>query len=122
PIMQGVGEIRVKQAIDTKTIIHDPLLSFGKIEPYKETNTIDVKIENTTNKKQTYTFDIPKKEKGLTWKLPQRFTLEKKESKTIPVELSVTASGLEEGIHQGWLTLNQEGEEFHLPYLLINKT
>lgn len=122
PIIQGMGEIQVQQAIDTQTIIHDPSLSFGKINPYKETNTVDMKIENTTNKIQTYTFDIPKKQKGLTWKLPQTFTLGKKESKTIPVELSVTTAGLKEGIHQGWLTLNQEDKKFQLPYLFVNKT
>src|SRR5690625_7525301 len=87
---QETRKIQIEDAINTKTIIHDPLLSFGKIDPYKETNTIEMKIENTTNEQQTYTFDIPKKEKGLVWKLPQTFTVEKKETKTIPVELSVT--------------------------------
>jgi len=122
PVMQGTGKIQIEDAINTKTIIHDPLLSFGKIDPYKETNTIEMKIENTTNEQQTYTFDIPKKEEGLVWKLPQTFTVEKKETKTIPVELSVTTAQLKKGIHQGWLTLHQGEEAYQLPYLFVNKT
>lgn len=122
PIIQGTGEIQIEKAMNTKTIIHDPLLSFGKIDPYRKTNTIEMEIENTTNEQQTYTFDIPKKQKGLTWKLPQTFTLEKNEKKKLPVELSVISAQLKDGIHQGWLTLHQGDEKFQLPYLFVNKT
>ncbi|HLR67719.1 MAG TPA: S8 family serine peptidase [Virgibacillus sp.] len=122
PIVQGTGDIQVERAIATKTIIHDPLISFGKIKPYKETNSMKLTIENTTNKKQTYTFDIPKKQKGLTWNLPQTFTLDKKEKKEIPIELSVTSPELKKGVHQGWITLHQKDETFQLPYLFVNET
>src|SRR5699024_10003383 len=81
PGMQGTGKIQIEDAINTKTIIHDPLLSFGKIDPYKETNTIEMKIENTTNEQQTYTLDITQKEKGLVCKLAQTYTVEKQKTK-----------------------------------------
>ncbi|WP_449355034.1 S8 family serine peptidase [Virgibacillus natechei] len=122
PIMQGMGEIRPKQAIETDTIISDPMLAFGKVSTSKETETIEIEIENTTNQEQTYSFDIPKKEKGLTWNLPQTFTLDKKETKTIPIEVSINATQLNEGVHQGWLTLSENDEDYHLPYLFVNQT
>ncbi|MBY7144728.1 S8 family serine peptidase [Virgibacillus sp. NKC19-3] len=122
PIMQGMGSIRPKQAIETNTIIHDPMLTFGKVSAYKETETIELEIENTTNQEQTYSFDIPKKEKGLTWNLPQTFTLDGGETKTIPVEVSINATQLREGVHQGWLTLSESDEVYHLPYLFVNQT
>ncbi|OZU88445.1 peptidase S8 [Virgibacillus indicus] len=122
PIIQGMGKIRPEKAIEAKTIIHDPLLSFGKIDSYMETKTIEVIVENKTNKTQFYSFDIPDKETGITWKLPKMFKVEKQEKITLPIELNITAAQLKEGIHQGWLTLHQDNNEYHLPYLFVNKT
>ncbi|RDW20544.1 S8 family serine peptidase [Oceanobacillus chungangensis] len=122
PIEQGMGSIRPLDAINTPLIIHHSQLAFGKIEGYYESKTLEIEIENTTNEQQAYTFDIPKKGKGLTWKLPQRFTVNKHESKTIPIELKITTPQLAEGIHQGWLTLNQDDDVYLLPYLFINQT
>src|SRR5699024_1414390 len=56
PIVQGMGDIQIDKAINTETIIYNPLLSFGKMDEYKETKTIDVTVENTTNEEQTYSF------------------------------------------------------------------
>jgi len=120
PIEQGMGEIQLEKAIHTKTIIDNPLLAFGKINNYHETNRIEIAIENTTNEPLSYSFDIPKKEKGLSWNLPQRFEVPGKGKKIIPIELNITTQQLESGIHQGWLTLNQASEKYHLPYLFIN--
>ncbi|MGY0691223.1 S8 family serine peptidase [Virgibacillus sp. FSP13] len=122
PIVQGMGQIQPGQAIKTSTIIHDPLLSFGKINDYKERKTIQLTIENTTDQKQRYSFDIPKVTKGISWHLPQTFTVEANSKKTVPVELSVVTPQLDEGIYQGRLTLNQEGETYKLPYLFVNET
>lgn len=122
PISQGMGEIQVEKAIKANTIIDHPLLSFGKLSTYQETETIDLTIENMTNQEKTYVFDVPKKEKGLHWKLPQSFSLAGKERKEIPVELRVTTQQLSQGIHQGWLTLREKEEAFYLPYLFINQT
>lgn len=122
PIVQGMGHIQIDEAIHTETIIYDPLLSFGKMDDYKETKTIELTIENTTNEKQTYSFDIPKKAKGFSWKLPQTFTLGKKEKKIVPIELSVMTTLLDEGIYQGWLHLHQKDKTYELPYLFVNQT
>ncbi|WP_010531580.1 S8 family serine peptidase [Lentibacillus jeotgali] len=122
PIIQGAGEIQPEKAINTKTIIDKSLLSFGKVTDNNKTKTQHVTIENQSDQKQTYTFSIPEKQKGMTWRLPQSFTLEKGETKKLQVELDVNSRQIEEGLHQGWLTLNGENQKFHLPYLFINKT
>src|SRR5699024_12598265 len=70
PIKQGMGTIRPAKAVHTNTIINNPLLSYGKIYDYRQTKTIEITIENTTNTPQTYTFDVPKKTPGLSWHLP----------------------------------------------------
>jgi len=46
PIMQGMGEINPKAAIETNTIIYDPLLSFGKMDEYSKDLSAEITIEN----------------------------------------------------------------------------
>ncbi|MUK89651.1 S8 family serine peptidase [Ornithinibacillus sp. L9] len=122
PIIQGAGSIDPKKAIATSTIIHDSALPFGKVGGFVHSKTIEVTIENTTDQPQTYSFDIPNKQKGVSWKLPQSFTVEGNDKKTIPIELRMTSSQLEEGVHQGWLSLNEQDHTYYLPYLFINET
>ncbi|MFA1822701.1 S8 family serine peptidase [Virgibacillus oceani] len=121
PTMQGMGEINPEAAINTNTIIYDPLLSFGKIEEQTETLSIELTIENTTEEEKTYHFSYPHKQQGITWEIPQQFTLEANEKRNIPVSIKITASQLNEGVHQGWLTLKQAEESYYLPYLFVNQ-
>lgn len=122
PIIQGMGEIQLQKAIETTTLIDHSLLSFGKLTNFKEVKTIDLTIENLTNKPKKYTFDIPKKTKGITLNLPKSFIVEGKSRKTIPIELQVMTSLLDEGVHQGWVTLSEPDETYKLPYLFVNQT
>lgn len=122
PIGQGMGLVDPKRAIETPTIMYNPSLAFGKINEYLKTQTVNLTIENTSNLDQTYSFHIPKKQKGLSWKLPMTFSIEAGEKMEVPVEVSITSPQLEKGIHQGWIELDSEGETYHLPYLFINET
>jgi minor extracellular serine protease Vpr len=121
PIVQGMGEINPEAAIQTDTIIYDPLLSFGKIDAYTKTLSAELTIENMADEERTYHFSYPKNEQGITWDLPQQVTLEAKEKRNLPVTIKVTGPWLEEGVHQGWLTLNEGEKDYHLPYLFINQ-
>lgn len=122
PIIQGAGGIRPKKAIHAKTVIEDPLLSFGKISEAQETKHVDVVIENKSEEQMNYSFSIPKKQQGLTWKLPMNFTLDKGETKKLSIELAINQNRLDTGIHQGWLTLNQGEAQYYLPYLFVNES
>ncbi|GAA0605321.1 serine protease Vpr [Virgibacillus siamensis] len=122
PIIQGMGEINPKAAINTTSILYNPLLSYGKIDSYKETKTIHLKVENTSKHQQTYTFKTPDMKRGIMWHLPLSFTIPSGETRKVPVELSVNSSLLDNGIHQGWLTLKQDDKTYELPYLFINQT
>ncbi|SFE09731.1 minor extracellular serine protease Vpr [Lentibacillus persicus] len=122
PNIQGTGTIRPEEAINTKTVIEDPLLSFGKITDHQETKTAEIVIENKSEEAKAYTFSVPKKQKGLTWKLPLSFTLEGGQTKKLAIELTVNQKQIDEGIQQGWLTLNEGDKPYHLPYLFVNRT
>ncbi|HEX6594806.1 MAG TPA: S8 family serine peptidase [Bacillota bacterium] len=122
PILQGHGLIQPEKALKTDTIIYNSSLSFGKMTNYETTVKCEITIENVANERQTYSFHVPYKQKGLHWNIPQSFTLEKKERKTIPIELKVTSPLVERGIHQGWLTIQAEENTYELPYLFVNET
>lgn len=122
PTIQGMGMIRPGKAIQTDTIIHDPLLTFGQADSYRDEKTIELKIENTGSEEQSYSFDVPKRQSGLTWDLPETFTLEEGESKILPVKVSINTLQLEEGVHQGWLKLHEGSSTYHLSYLFVNQT
>src|SRR5699024_11580616 len=70
PIAQGGGLIQLSAAIDTDVIIHDSLLSFGKVSDYLHTPEQEIKIENLTEEEKKFRFSYPKKRKGLSWVLP----------------------------------------------------
>ncbi|MGF7127164.1 minor extracellular serine protease Vpr [Natronobacillus azotifigens] len=122
PIEQGMGEIRILDAIDTSFIIKNPLLSFGRIEERKVQQQVEIEFENTSEQAQHFSFSIPKQTKGIRWHLPLSFTLEPGEQTTREVALEITSDWLDEGIHQGYLELRSDQESYQLPYLFVNKT
>ncbi|MGM8364780.1 S8 family serine peptidase [Virgibacillus sp. W0181] len=124
PNVQGMGNISISQALHTKTIITEPLLTFGKMEDYKVINERNITIENMSDAPQTFHFNIPKQRKGLTFKLPQSFTVKKGEKKQLPIELTTIPSLINEGIYQDWIVLESKDTEktIHLPYLFVNQT
>lgn len=122
PIEQGMGQIQPDQAINTGTIIDNPLLSFGKITGQSRDKTVNLVIENTTDQEQSYSFDIPKAEKGLHFQLPQTFAVQPHDRKKVQVKLGVTSHLLDKGVYQGWLTLRQGKQAYHLPYLFVNQS
>ncbi|MBU5465263.1 S8 family serine peptidase [Virgibacillus sp. MSJ-26] len=122
PIEQGAGLIQIKKAIETSTIIYDSSLSFGEFSRTRRSTSTDLSVENKTNETQTYSFQIPTKERGIHFNLPQTFMVKPKEKKTIPIELKVNPQLLDEGIHQNWLTLESADQTYQLPYLFVNET
>lgn len=122
PIAQGNGVIDIKKAIETTTIINDTLITFGKYAASEEKQTATLTIENTGKKAKEYYFKIPKKQKGLFWKLPTSFTVGPKGKKSVSIDLKVSTKYVEQGIHQGWLELISEDEVFPIGYLFINET
>lgn len=122
PIVQGMGLINPKAAIQTDTILQEPLLSFGKVEQHQESKTVNLTVENTSNVAQSYYFTIPKQQQGFRWELPQEFTVKANAKKSVPITLDVTSNWLDKGIHQGYLALNSENKTYQLPFLVLNET
>lgn len=121
PTIQGMGLIQPKEAIEAGTIIDDPQLTFGKVQGNSEVKNEQIIIENRTKEEQTYYFDIPYKQRGISWNLPQAVTIPANEKKQLSIGARITSQQLEEGVHQGWLTLKQSSTVHHLPYLFVNQ-
>src|SRR5699024_12569016 len=97
-------------------------VSFGKMSGYRPSQSVELIVENMSNRAQTYSFDIPYKQKGVSWKLPQSITLEKQERATIQIEMQVTSAVVDQGIHQGKLTMQSHDDTYHKQYLFMNET
>lgn len=121
PTIQGMGLIQPKEAIETRTIIDDPQITFGKVQGNSEVKNEQITIENRTNEEQTYYFDMPYKQRGISWNLPQAVTIPPNEKKQLSIGARITSQQLEEGVHQGWLTLKQSSTVHHIPYLFVNQ-
>lgn len=123
PWIQGTGLAQVAEAIQTDTIIYNPLLSFGKVNDHITERTINVTIENKSAIKHNYSFQLPKKKKGISWNLQKKFTIRPKEKRTIPVTIKTNSMQLDEGIHEGDLLLvRHDNQKYNLPYMFINET
>lgn len=122
-IDQGTGYAHVQKAIETETIIHNPLLSFGKVNDHITERMIDITIENLSDITHRYTFDYPKKRKGVSWHLPQTFTIKPNTKKQLPITLKTDSLLLDEGIYEDHLVLKRDDQAFfELPYMFINET
>ncbi|WP_430790195.1 S8 family serine peptidase [Virgibacillus flavescens] len=122
PILQGMGLIQPNAAVLTDTIIHEPLLAFGKVESHQETKSVTFNVENMTDQPQEYYFNIPNQEKGLRWHMPNQFTVPANGKKSVTIKVNVIKDWLDKGIHQGYLTLKSESTTYQLPYLFLNET
>lgn len=122
PSTQGMGQIQPNKAIQSSTVIDAPFLSFGKIDDGQREETKKMTIANTSDQTKQYRFSIPKANQGIMWDIPQTFSLEANEEKTVEVGMRAIPSVLKEGIHQGYLTLEEQDDTYHLPYLFINKS
>lgn len=120
PSSQGMGLVRVKEAIETPYIIYNPLLTFGKIDTLQRKETVELTIENISQEDQHFYFNLPKRIEGWHWELPSKITIKPQEIKTIPITLKTNQLFLAKGLHQGWLPLQHGKEERPLPYIVIN--
>ncbi|OEH56005.1 peptidase S8 [Oceanobacillus sp. E9] len=118
---QGMGVIDVNKAIEANTIIHNGQLQFGKVDNYRQEFQHNLIVENMTAEPQSYQFQIPYKDKGISWNLPGAFQLDPYEKKEIPIEAFVTGMQLDKGVHQGWIALEQGNATYELPYIIVNK-
>lgn len=121
PIEQGTGRVDVAKAIATETLIYPGSLSFGQYEsthPRTQKSRI-LTLDNQSNKEKSFSFEIPKHQQGVQWKLPKTITVPPKEKRNINVGLDLTPAVINKGIQQNWLQIEIDGETLILPYIFV---
>ncbi|MBT2657759.1 S8 family serine peptidase [Bacillus sp. ISL-18] len=116
---QGAGRIQVDEAIQTTSLVTPSSLRFGKYSDENDSHKAVVKVKNTSEKTQRYSFRIPYKVEGISWRFPLSFTLRPKESTEVPVELQVDPQVFKRKIHDGFIQLEAGAKLIQIPYLYV---
>ncbi|MED3561685.1 S8 family serine peptidase [Bacillus xiapuensis] len=116
---QGAGRIQVVEAIEAESLVTPSSLHFGKFTEEQAIHKTALHVENTSNITKRYSFDIPERTEGLTWKIPLSFTLKPKEMKEVAIELMVDPQNFKRKIHDGYLTIHAGSTPIHIPYIYV---
>lgn len=118
---QGAGRIQIKDAIETESIATPASLQFGqfKLGEQLHVHKQNIEIENVSEKRKTYSFKIPRNEKGIEWELPQSFTLKPKEKRKVEVKMMVDPHVLAKNLYDGYLELSAGSQQIRIPYLYV---
>jgi minor extracellular serine protease Vpr len=118
---QGAGRIQLEAAINTETLVSPGSLQFGKFQLADSMHEHSAKltVKNTGSSTKTYSFSIPKKERGIDWELPISFTLKPNEAKDVELVMTASPSLLKDKIHDGALIINDGKNKISIPYLYV---
>nr|WP_317978303.1 S8 family serine peptidase [Niallia endozanthoxylica] len=118
---QGAGRIQLKEAIEAEVLIYPASLQFGKFQlsdrPHEHQAVVT--IENTSQKQQKITFEVPNKEPGLTWHMPMSVYLKGGEKKEVTIEMQADPQIFKKKIQDGQLTIHTDGKNITIPYLFV---
>jgi minor extracellular serine protease Vpr len=117
---QGAGRVQVDAAVQAGSLVMPSSLRFGKFSGTGAQNhKAFLAVENMSQQRRSYSFDIPARVDGLTWRFPLPFTLEPGQTKDVSVELAVEPALFKGKIHDGYLRLNAGTKTMRIPYLYV---
>jgi minor extracellular serine protease Vpr len=116
---QGAGRIQVNDAVKARSLVIPSSLKFGKYDDSEDSHKAYVQVENVSDEKINYSFEIPKQSEGLHWRLPLSFSLEPGQSRDLTIELQVDPKLLKGKIHDGYLNIIAGKDTIPLPYIYV---
>ncbi|WP_281374285.1 S8 family serine peptidase [Halobacillus locisalis] len=122
PTEQGTGFIDATGAIEPDVLIDPGALEFGRIEDefFRETKVIT--ITNPTDDPVEIRAKQPNIKPGESWSVPSTVTIGPGESREVSVELRLSKAFVEDGVHQGYVTLESFSETYEIPYLYMKES
>ncbi|QAS53305.1 S8 family serine peptidase [Halobacillus litoralis] len=120
PTQQGAGFIDVNKALDPEIVISAAPLSFGKADDTFFRKKLSFKVENLSDEPVQLQMERPKSENGESWTVPMTMEIPPGKSEEADVELRLNNAFLEEGIHEGYLTLKGD-TDYQLPYVYVKE-
>ncbi|WP_101842384.1 S8 family serine peptidase [Halobacillus sp. Marseille-P3879] len=122
PTEQGAGYVDTAQALTPELWMEPGALNFGRIEDNLFREKIKLKVENKQNTTQTYHVRQPDKQPGIGWTLPSTFQLNPGEAKELTVEVNMNKAFMKEGVHQGFIAVENGENDHHIPFLFMVET
>jgi minor extracellular serine protease Vpr len=118
---QGAGRIQIDKAVKAESLITPGSLQFGKfqLDDHNHEHQARLTIENTSNHKVRYSFDVPKKAAGMNWHLPMTFELTPKEKRVVDIQLEVDPAIFKEKIQDGYLYIHANEDRIHIPFIYV---
>ncbi|MEH7299158.1 S8 family serine peptidase [Neobacillus drentensis] len=116
---QGAGRIQVDEAIKATSLVSPSSMRFGKYSDDHDVHQATLHVENRSSETQRYSFSIPQKVEGLSWRFPLSFTLGPKESREVTVELTVDPKVFLRKVHDGYIQMQAGSSTIHIPYLYV---
>ncbi|WP_285842879.1 S8 family serine peptidase [Metabacillus litoralis] len=121
PNEQGAGRINIKEAVEAEVLVYPGSLTFGQYETNhpRTKKTATITIDNQSSEEEHIYFEMPKNQPGVRWKLPKTTSIKPGEKKQVELSLDLTPSQLKPGIHQGWIMIEQDGNDIEVPYAYV---
>jgi len=118
---QGAGRLQVNEAIQVNILAMPGSLRFGKFHLVNQLHehTAFMTVKNVGNKQEKVSFNIPKKQAGVSWKLPLSFTLQAGETKKLPITMRLDRHVVSKKLQDGIIEMTAGGKKMHIPYLYV---
>lgn len=116
---QGAGRIQVDEAIKSASLVTPSSIQFGKFSDERDSHKAVLHVQNTSGRSARYSFAIPHRVEGLSWRFPLSFTLEPHQAKDVTLELRVDPQIFKGKIHDGYLSLQAGAKTIQIPYLYV---
>lgn len=118
---QGAGRIQVDEAIQANVLVMPGSLRFGKFHlvDQLDEHTVFIKTKNLGNTPEKISFIIPKKQAGISWRMPLSFTLQGGETKKIPITMRLDRHVAQEKLQDGIIEMIVGGKKRQIPYLYV---
>ncbi|WP_394218136.1 S8 family serine peptidase [Halobacillus trueperi] len=122
PTEQGAGYVDLNEALEPELLIEQSSLSFGKIEERIYRKQLPLTIKNLKNEPVTISIEKPIMESGVSWTVPMSAEIDPGQKEELSVELRVSAAFLEDGIHEGFLKVQESEKVYTIPYVFVKET
>ncbi|WLR48918.1 hypothetical protein LC065_07055 [Halobacillus litoralis] len=122
PTEQGAGYVDIDEALNPALLIEQSSLSFGKIEERLYRKRLPLTVRNLKDEPVTISIETPAMKSGVTWTVPMSVEIAPGHSKELPVELRVSAAFVDDGVHEGFLKLQEGNKVYAIPYVYVKET
>ncbi|WP_406945031.1 S8 family serine peptidase [Halobacillus sp. SY10] len=122
PTEQGAGYVDLNEALKPELLIEQSSLSFGKIEDRIYRKQLPLTIKNLKDEPVTISIEKPVMESGVSWTMPMSAKIDPGQTEELSVELRVSAAFLEDGVHEGFLKIQEKEKVYTIPYVYVKET